>query len=129
MSTLVTGPTRRHYCWPCAPPRCRPCSSRRRPTGIAHHAAALQALCVAPLTLRVTLSPHGPCSLCRHPVGLARHAATPLALCVVPALRPAGPPSASHLTPARRERKSEYRRRNWRRERIGLREKKLEKRK
>jgi hypothetical protein len=45
------------------------------------------------------------------------------------ALCPVGPPSASHLAPARRERKSEYRRRNWRRERIGLQEKKLEKRK
>jgi hypothetical protein len=111
--TLTTGPARRptrptcrRCCRPCTPPLHGPYSSRRRTVEPARHAVT--------------------------PIGPARRVAAPWALRVAP---PRSWPYASLVlqapttTPLLEERKSEYKRRNWRRERIGVREKKLEKRK
>jgi hypothetical protein len=71
------GPTRRSCHRPCALPPHGPCSSRCRPLGPAHHAAA-------PRALLVTSPPHVSYSSCHHPTGPSHRVATPQTLLVVP---------------------------------------------
>jgi hypothetical protein len=112
------GPTRCCYRQPCVPPPQGPYSLCRRSAGPAHRTAA-------PRVLHVTPPPHGPCSSRCRSVGPAHCAAAPRPLLITPPPRWSytphrrcssrrrsacpGPPRASHLATARRERESEYR--------------------